>query len=249
MVGALLRAIDKLGWSKDETVVVTGIGCSARSNAIIDFNTFQTTHGRALGFATGLKLARPELNVVVITGDGDGAGIGGNHLIHTARRNIDITTILVNNSIYGMTGGQYSPLTPAGAKATTAPFGMVEPNFDVCELVKGAGASFVARSTVFHVRQLEEMISQALTHKGFSFVEVIAQCPTGFGRRNKMRSPAEMMKWQRDHAVSAEAASKLPPEKLEGKFLTGVLHRSDRSEYTEMYQQVIAEASKRGGEQ
>lgn len=249
IVGALLRAIDKLGFSKDETVVITGIGCSARSNAIIDFNTFQTTHGRALGFATGLKLARPELKVIVITGDGDGAGIGGNHLIHTARRNIDITTILVNNSIYGMTGGQYSPLTPPGSFATTAPYGMVEPAFDVCKLVAGAGASFVARGTVYHVRQLEELIGQALAHKGFSFVEVVAQCPTGYGRRNKMRSPAEMMKWQRDHAVTVEAAKKLPPEKLKGKFLTGVLHREDRPEYTEMYRQVIARASQEGGEE
>ncbi|HHY93318.1 MAG TPA: 2-oxoglutarate ferredoxin oxidoreductase subunit beta, partial [Firmicutes bacterium] len=211
IVGALLRAIDKLGWSKDETVVVTGIGCSARSNAILDFNTFQTTHGRALGFATGLKLARPELKVVVITGDGDGAGIGGNHLIHAARRNIGITTLLVNNSIYGMTGGQYSPLTPAGSRATTAPYGMVEPAFDVCRLVEGAGASFVARGTVYHVRQLDELIMAALSHKGFALVEVVAQCPTGFGRRNKMKSPAEMMKWQRDHAVTAAAAAKLPP--------------------------------------
>ena len=118
VVGSFIRAVDALGYSKDEMVVITGIGCSARSNAIMDFNTFQTTHGRAVAFATGFKLVRPELKVAVITGDGDGVGIGGNHMIHAARRNIDLTVIMINNSIYGMTGGQYSPLTPPGSKAT-----------------------------------------------------------------------------------------------------------------------------------
>ena len=187
--------------------------------------------------------------VIVVTGDGDGAGIGGNHLIHAARRNIDITTILVNNSIYGMTGGQYSPLTPTGSKATTAPYGMVEPNFDVCKLVEGAGASLVSRGTTYHVRQLEELIVTGLTHKGFSFIEVLSQCPTGYGRRNKMKSPAEMMKRQRDNTITVDAAKKLPPEKLEGKLLTGILYRGDKPEYTEMYQQVIVSASGQGGQQ
>lgn len=242
VVGSFIRAVDALGYSKDEMVVVTGIGCSARSNAIMDFNTFQTTHGRAVAFASGFKLVRPELKVAVITGDGDGVGIGGNHMIHAARRNIDLTVIMINNNIYGMTGGQYSPLTPLGSRATTAPYGMVEYSFDACKLLIGAEASFVARGTAYHVQQLDEIIKEALSHKGFSFVEVMTQCPTGFGRRNRMGSAAEMMKWQRDHAVPVSAAAKLPPEKLKDKFVIGVLHKEEKPDFGEIYAKAVARA-------
>jgi 2-oxoglutarate ferredoxin oxidoreductase subunit beta len=244
--GALVRAIGNLGYNRDNVMVITGIGCSARSNAILDFNTFQTTHGRALSFATGFKLARPEMKVIVITGDGDGSGIGGNHLIHTARRNIDITTILINNSIYGMTGGQYSPLTPTGSFATTAPYGTVEDTFDVCKLVEAAGATYVARSTAYHVTLLEQLITSALEHKGFSFVEAITQCPIGYGRRNKMKTPTEMLKWQKDHAVNIKAASRLSEEQLEGKFLIGEFVVKNKAEYTEKYNKLKEEAKKEG---
>jgi len=245
--GALVRAIDKLGYNRDEVVVITGIGCSARTNAILDFNSFQTTHGRALSFATGFKIVRPELKVIVITGDGDGSGIGGNHLIHTARRNIDITTILINNSIYGMTGGQYSPLTPEGSYATTAPYTTVEDSFDVCKLVEAAGATYVGRSTAYHVTLLEQLIIKALEHKGFSFIEAVSQCPIGYGRRNKMKEPSDMLKWQKDHAVNVKAAAQLSPQQLTGKFLIGELVNIQKPEYTERYDKVRAQAQKRGG--
>lgn len=246
VLGAFIRAVGSAGYSKDEIVLVTGIGCSARTNAIADFNTFQTTHGRALSFATGFKLARPELKVVVITGDGDGSGIGGNHLIHTARRNIDITTILINNSIYGMTGGQYSPLTPRGTIATTAPYGMIEPSFDICKLVEGAGATYVGRSTVYHIRMLEQLILNGLRHKGFSFIEAISQCPIGYGRRNKMKTPGDMLRMQRDNAVNLKAASALPPEKLEGKIIIGEFVNKIEPEFTESCQKMIKDAQQKG---
>lgn len=243
---AVIRAIDRLNYKKDEVMLITGIGCSARSNAIWDFNSFQTTHGRALSFATGFKLVRPDLKVIVITGDGDGAGIGGNHLIHTARRNLDMTVILINNSIYGMTGGQYSPLTPQGSYATTAPFGTAEESFDICKLVEAAGASYVARSTAYHAVLLEQLIAEALEHPGFSFVEAISQCPIGFGRRNKMKTASEMLLWQKDHAVTVKAAAKLEPQQLEEKFLIGRLVKKEKKEYTAEYQKLIERAKQKG---
>ncbi len=247
VLGALVRAVAELGCSRDEVVVITGIGCSARTNAIIDFNTFQTTHGRALSFATGFKLARPEMKVVVVTGDGDGLAIGGNHLIHSARRNIDITTILINNSIYGMTGGQHSPLTPAGSYATTAPYGTLEPVFDACRLVEGAGATYVARGTAYHVVLLQRLIARAISHKGFAFVEAVSQCPVGFGRRNKMRTPSEMMRWQKDHAVTVKAAAGMSREQLRGKILIGEFVNRNLPELTEVYGRLIREAQSRPG--
>ena len=242
VLGAIVRAIATVGYSRDEVVVITGIGCSARTNAIIDFNTFQTTHGRALGFATGLKMARPEMKVIVITGDGDGAGIGGNHLIHTARRNIDITTILVNNSIYGMTGGQYSPLTPRGSIATTAPHGTIEPSFDLCELVKAAGATYVGRSTAYHVTLLEQLVVKGLQHHGFSFIEAVSQCPIGFGRRNKQKTPVAMLNWQKDHAVTVAAAAKLSAEQLDDKFIIGEFLQRSGPELTDSYKELVRQA-------
>ena len=246
VLGAIVRAIANEGYERDKVAVITGIGCSARTNAIVDFSTFQTTHGRALAFATGFKLARPDMKVIVITGDGDGAGIGGNHLIHTARRNIDITTILINNSIYGMTGGQYSPLTPKGSFATTAPYGTVEASFDVCELAKAAGASYVGRSTAYHVMLLEQLVGKALKHHGFSFIEAVSQCPIGFGRRNNMKTPVEMLNWQKDHAVSVEAAAKLSPESLDGKFLIGELFKKNAPEFSDMHREIAQRAQLRG---
>jgi len=246
VLGAVVRAIANMGYKRDEVMVITGIGCSARTNAIIDFNTFQTTHGRALSFATGFKLARPEMKVIVITGDGDGAGIGGNHLIQTCRRNIDITTILINNSIYGMTGGQYSPLTPMGKYATTSPYGMMEQSFDVCKLAEGAGASYVARSTAYHVTLLEQLITKAMTHEGFSFVEAVSQCPIGFGRRNKMKTPTAMLEWQRDNAVNVKAAAAMSPEALEGKFTIGEFVNKNVPELVKAYAELSKNCGARG---
>ena len=242
VLGAVIRAIATAGYSRDDVMVVTGIGCSARTNAIIDFNTFQTTHGRALSFATGFKMARPEMKVIVITGDGDGAGIGGNHLIHTARRNIDITTILVNNSIYGMTGGQYSPLTPRGSMATTAPYGTVEASFDLCELVKAAGATYVGRSTAYHAVLLEQLVGKALKHHGFSFIEAISQCPIGYGRRNQQKGAVEMLNRQKQEAVSVDAAARLAPEQLLGKYLIGEFVNRQEPEFTDMHRELARKA-------
>jgi 2-oxoglutarate/2-oxoacid ferredoxin oxidoreductase subunit beta len=235
LLGSLIRAIDHIGYTKDEIVMVSGIGCSGRLPVYVDFNTLHTTHGRALTFATGAKLAKPEMKVIVIMGDGDATAIGGNHFIHAARRNVDMTAIIVNNGIYGMTGGQASPTTPYGGRATTATYGTVEPNFNISQLAVCAGAVFVARGTVFHTRQLDQMIEKALLKKGFSVVEVISQCQTHFGRLNKQGNQIEMMKWQRDHAVPVEKAKTLSPAEMADKFEVGVLVDREAPTYHEEY--------------
>ena len=241
VTGAIVKAIAKLDLKKDDISVVSGIGCSSRASGYLDFNTVHSAHGRALPFATGIKLADPSLNVIVVTGDGDATAIGGNHLIHAARRNIDITVVLYNNSIYGMTGGQYSPMTPEHSKATTAPYTTIEPDFNITELVKAAGATFVARSTTYHAQHLSDMIAKGIAHKGFSFIEAITACPISFGRQNKLGGPADMMKWQRDHAVMLAAWDKLPEEKRADKFPIGLLYEdTTKKEYTEAYDELIA---------
>lgn len=242
IMGAVIRALDQAGVHQKKTVIVSGIGCSSRAPGYMKFDTLHTTHGRALAYATGVKLARPELKVVVLTGDGDCAAIGGNHLIHAARRNIDLTVVVFNNDIYGMTGGQYSPLTPQGSYATTAPYGTVDRNFDLCELVKAAGGTYVARGTTYHTRLLIDLISAGLEHKGFSFIEVVSQCPMYYGRKNKFTSAVAMMEWQKEHAVPVRAAAKLTPEQLKGKFVIGELHREEAPEYTEVYAKLVARA-------
>lgn len=244
ILGSILRAIQKEQLDPTQTTVVSGIGCSGRAPGYMKFDTLHTTHGRALAFATGVKLAKPQLNVLVLTGDGDSSAIGGNHLIHAARRNIDITTIVFNNSIYGMTSGQYSPLTPQGKLATTAPYGNIDRPFDLCKLVQAAGATYVARSTAYHTQLLINLIANGIKHKGFSFIEVISQCPTYYGRRNKLGDPIDMLNWQKENAIPVKAAAKLPPEKLAGKFLIGEFHKSSEPEYTEEYQALIDKFTK-----
>ena len=246
VTGAIVKAIDKLAIEKDDVAVVSGIGCSSRASGYLDFNTVHSAHGRALPVATGIKLAEPRLKVIVVTGDGDATAIGGNHFIHAARRNIDLTVILYNNNIYGMTGGQYSPLTPFGSKATTAPYGTVERPFDIAELAKAAGATFVGRSTVYHTPLLTDVIAQAIAKEGFSLVEAITQCPISYGRQNKKGDAPKMMQWQRDHAVNVEAAKKMTVEQLEDKFLIGVLHRSEVPEYTKQYEKLVIAAANKG---
>ena len=246
LLAAILRAIDAQGLDQDKTVIVSGIGCSSRASGYMDFNTVHTAHGRALPFATGIKMANPELNVIVITGDGDCTAIGGNHFIHAARRNINLTVVLFNNNIYGMTGGQYSPLTPVDSKASTAPYGTIERNFDITELAKAAGATFVARATCFHKQVLVDAIAKGIANDGFSLVEAITQCPISYGRQNKRGNAPQMMQWQKEHAVPVAAAAKMTPEQLEGKFTIGVLHESKAPEYTREYDKVIAKAQKGG---
>lgn len=242
LLGSLIRAIDHIGYTKDEVVLVSGIGCSGRLPVYVDFNTLHTTHGRALTFATGVKLAKPELKVIVIMGDGDATAIGGNHFIHAARRNLELTAVIVNNNIYGMTGGQYSPTTPYGQRATTAVYGSVEHSFNIAQLAVCAGAVFAARGTVYHVRQLDGLIEKALLKNGFSVVEVISQCHTHYGRLNKLGNHIEMMKGQRDNAVPVEKARKMSPEEMEGKFEIGILVDREAPSYLEEYNKVRQKA-------
>ena len=179
-------ALEELGWDMDKVIFASGIGCSSRLPGYINADGLHTTHGRAIAFATGIKAANPDLKLIVFTGDGDCSGIGGNHFIHAARRNIDMTVIMINNFIYGMTGGQLAPTAPLGSIATTAPYGNIEPPFDICNLAKALGANYVARWTVTHPYQPIKSLKSALEKKGFSLVEFLAPCPTAFGRRNKL---------------------------------------------------------------
>ncbi len=245
ILGSMIRSIDALQIPKDDIVVCSGIGCSSRLPVYVDFNTLHTTHGRAIAFATGVKVANSRLKVIVVTGDGDCLAIGGNHFIHACRRNIDITVILANNWIYGMTGGQFSPTTPTGKRGSTAPYGNLEQNFDAAKLAIASGAAYVARSTVYHVDQLDKMITGALSKKGFSVVEVMSNCHTYFGRLNKEGDAVEMLKWLKGHAMPIQAARKLPPEKMEGKFVTGVLHDEEKLEFCEHYQQLVDQLQKK----
>jgi 2-oxoglutarate ferredoxin oxidoreductase subunit beta len=235
----LIRAIDALSLDKDMTAIVSGIGCASRLPGYLDFCTLHTTHGRGVAFATGIKMAKPEMKVICVGGDGDGVAIGGNHFIHACRRNIDITYLIMNNNIYGMTGGQFSPTTPYGAKASTTPYGNPDPPFDIARLAFGAGATFVARGTAFHASQIDKLLTEAISHKGFSVVEIMDSCPTTFGRKNKFKSVIEMMNHLKEIAVPVAAAVKMPPEKLQGKVLTGVLHREDKPEYVEEYGRLV----------
>jgi 2-oxoglutarate ferredoxin oxidoreductase subunit beta len=242
MLGALIRAIDRTGFEKDDIVLVSGIGCSGRLPVYVDFNTLHTTHGRALTFATGVKLGKPNLKVIVIMGDGDAVAIGGNHFIHAARRNIDLTAIIVNNSVYGMTGGQYSPTTPYGMRSTTTVYSNIEQDFRISELAVTAGAVFVGRGTVYHAKLLDSLIEQALLKKGFSVVEVISHCHTQYGRQNRLGSAVEMMQWQRDHALPVEKALKMKSEELKDKILIGVLIDKELPVFQEEYEKIRSRA-------
>lgn len=249
VMGALIRAIDSLGYDKDEVAVVSGIGCSSRMPVYLDFATLHTTHGRALAFATGVKIAKPHMKVIVITGDGDALAIGGNHFIHACRRNIDITTILIDNKIYGMTGGQFAPTTPGGAIATTAPHGNYEKQFDVVKLAIGAGASYVARGTVYHVDQLEKLIVGGLKKKGFAVIDTFSNCHTYFGRFNREGDAVEMIRWFKKNALPVEAVEKIPPEKRVGKFVTGLIYESDATEFCDEYQMLVDRLAGKGNAQ
>ena len=238
MLGALIRAIDRIGFEKDEVVLVSGIGCSGRLPVYVDFNTLHTTHGRALTFATGVKLAKPSLKVIVIMGDGDAVAIGGNHFIHAARRNIDVTSIILNNSIYGMTGGQSSPTTPYGMKSSTTVYSNIEQDFKISELAITAGAVFVGRGTVYQARLLDNLIEKAILKPGFSVVEVVAHCHTQYGKQNRLGTAVEMMEWQRDHAVTVEKAATLKPEQLQDKIVIGVLVDKELPVYQNEYEKI-----------
>lgn len=242
VMGSILRSVQKLELNQDDVSIMSGIGCTGRMPVYMDFNTMHTTHGRALAFATGLKLARPEMEVIVVMGDGDALAIGGNHFIHAARRNIDMTAIVVNNSIYGMTGGQSSPTTPLDAFTATAPYGHVEQPFPICELAIAAGAAFVARGTVYHVTELDRLIEGAVRKRGFAMVEVVSYCHTTFGRANNLKTPVENMRVLKENSISVRAAQKLGDDAGDGRIVRGILHDEDKPGYTELYDQVIERA-------
>lgn len=245
VMGSLLRAISSLSLNKDEVVMVSGIGCTGRMPTYLDFNTLHTTHGRALTFATGIKLAKPSLSVIAIMGDGDATAIGGNHFIHAARRNLNLTAIIINNSIYGMTGGQYSPTTPFGSRSTTSIYGHIEHAFNIAELAVTAGASFVARTTVYHADLMDKLLEQAFTHRGFAVLEVISNCHVQYGRRNKLGGAVEMITGFKKNAVTVQKATRMSEKELENKITIGVLADREMPISTEEYAKIRKKAQEK----
>jgi 2-oxoglutarate/2-oxoacid ferredoxin oxidoreductase subunit beta len=228
----IATALDRLHQNLDRVVCVGGIGCAGRSPFYLNTSAMHTTHGRALAFATGLKTAQPELTVLVTMGDGDAAAIGGNHFIHACRRNVDLTAIIYNNGTYGMTGGQQAPTTPSGMRSTTTPLGAIEPPFDLSELARAAGASYVARTTTFDFEELPQYIAEAIAHPGFAVVEVLTQCPTYFGRMNHLGDPATMLDYERDLTFPVAPMTR---EQVSGKLAVGRFRREIVPEYTARY--------------
>ncbi|MGE0200223.1 MAG: 2-oxoglutarate ferredoxin oxidoreductase subunit beta [Candidatus Melainabacteria bacterium] len=237
---SLIRALDSLQLDRDMISIVAGIGCSGRMSSYMDFNTVHTTHGRALAFATGMKMAEPKAKIVVVSGDGDCLAIGGNHFLHACRRNIDLTVLIVNNFTYGLTGGQVSPETPSGSHTPTTTRGSIEPNFDACDLAVAAGASFVARTAVAAPVQMDKAIRQGIDHNGFSVVEILSNCHINWGRKNEHPDPYELVNWMKNEKATFnkdEAAST-------GKKLLGVLHHDkERPEYASNYHENIVAVS------
>lgn len=242
VLNSLLRAIEELGLDKNDIVMTSGIGCSARISGYVDFHSLHTLHGRALAFATGVKLSKPELKLLVPMGDGDALAIGGNHFIHAARRNIDITAIIMNNRIYGMTGGQFSPLSGSGKRATTAPFLTIDSEFDIARLAKAAGATFVARSTAYHANEATGYLKKAISHNGFSVVEILSQCPTHYGRKNKEGDTVQMLELYKKN--TAKLGSKALEENP-SLIARGILVDTEEPEYCNEYDKILVNACKR----
>jgi 2-oxoglutarate ferredoxin oxidoreductase subunit beta len=227
---AIVDAVLGLELDPQKVAVIAGIGCAGRITSYLDYSTVHTAHGRALAVATGAKAADPALRVIVVMGDGDCVAIGGNHLIHAARRNIDLTAVVLNNSIYGMTGGQMSPTTHMGDKSTTSTYGNVEPAFDLCELAHAAGATYVARGTSWAYQQLVNVIAGGIAHRGFSMVEAMAICPTYYGRFNLTADPAAFLLSQKEHAVQADKFDE-GETRSHDHYPVGLLHHREREEY------------------
>lgn len=231
---SILRAIDEMGLYMDDMVFVSGIGCSAWiPSPFYAADTLHTTHGRPVAYATGIKLGLPEKNVMVVSGDGDLMAIGGNHLIHAARRNIDLTVVLVNNGIYGMTGGQTAPTTPRGLITVTSPYGNVEDAFDISSIIASAGASYVARWTTYHPRQMTRAIKKGVQKKGFALIEAISQCPVQYGKAGKIGSAVDMLRYYRENSVRLSKAKMLGAEQLAGKIIVGEFTDIEKPELTE----------------
>jgi 2-oxoglutarate ferredoxin oxidoreductase subunit beta len=243
-LSALLRSFEELGYTNQDTVVVTGIGCWGKADDYVTTNTLHTTHGRALSFATGVKAVQPKLHVVVLMGDGDGVTIGGNHFIHAARRNIDLTAIVLNNYNYGMTGGQFSATTPPYSYTSTTSFGNPERDFDVCVLAEAAGANYVARETVYRGFEMQKRIKEALTKPGFSLVEIISPCTTYYGPNNKMRVPIDMIRWLKDKGIPLEKYDPITYPQEDGYFVVGKMVDKNAPDFNTRYKEVQALAQK-----
>lgn len=243
VINAFLKGMEKAEMDFNNIAMVSGIGCSSRIPGYMKCDSLHTTHGRALSFATGLKVANPDLNVVVFSGDGDAASIGGNHLIHAARKNINLTVICINNNIYGMTGGQISPTSPKGSVGTTAPYGTEDSPFKLAELVAAAGATYSARWTTVQIDNLVGSIKKALKNPGFSFVEVVSQCPTYYGRKNKQRTPTAMAVIMKTNTIFKSQADRMREKDLEGKIVVGEFADKTRAEYTDNLQKLSEKQS------
>ena len=224
---------------KHDICLVSGIGCFGRVDDYLDINCMHVTHGRALAAATGIALANPDLHVLVTMGDGDGPTIGGNHLIHCARRNINLTAIIANNYNYGQTGGQYSATTPVNSVTSTSPYGHVEQNFDICKLAEAAGAGYVARATAYNPIQMRKLIRGGIEHKGFSLIETMVACPTHYGRYNKQGEASRMMQLMNEQSISVEKAKSMTEKEREGRLITGLLVNKDRDDYYTKYKRII----------
>jgi 2-oxoglutarate ferredoxin oxidoreductase subunit beta len=247
VLGAIVRAFSTLGYTKENIVVVTGIGCWGKADDYLKTNSFHGTHGRALAFATGIKLANPKLKVVALMGDGDGVTIGGNHFIHAARRNVDVTAIVVNNFNYGMTGGQYSGTTPENSKTATSRYGHIEEGFDICALAAAAGAPFVARTSIDNPIQMQKLIIQGLERKGFALIEAISPCPAHFGKNNDMHTPVELLEWVKSNSVPAVAGLAMTPAEIAGKLVMGKIKDVERLDYSTKYQNIIKLSQEKAG--
>ena len=228
-----VRAADNIGLDFDRLVAIGGVGCTARIPVYLDADALHGVHGRTLAWATGMKLHDPGLKVVIFAGDGDAVAIGGNHLIHAARRNLDVVMIVVNNLNFGMTGGQVSPTTPMGARTTTTPYHNIEPPLKAAELVAAAGANYVARWTTYHVFDLVKALKYAIAKKGFSFLEIISQCPVSYGKLMGMRTGSDFLRLYRDNSIRIKKAQELSEKELKDKIVVGKLIERDEEEFTE----------------
>lgn len=238
ILGSVMRSLDSLNRAPQETVVSTGIGCWGKADDYLNTNSIHGTHGRALAFATGVKAANGDLTVLALMGDGDCATIGGNHFLHAARRNIDVTAVVSNNFNYGMTGGQYSATTPTASYTSTSIYGNPEGEFDLCEVARAAGATFVARSTVYHVSLLDRIMKQAIEHRGFSLVEVYSSCPVYFGRYNEKPTPVDMMRYWEDWAVPISRFEKMDDDEQAQRVPIGVFHTDDSPDFNTRYAEI-----------
>ena len=235
----IAKAIELNELDKNKVCIVSGIGCSSRAAGYMDFNTIHTTHGRAIPVAMGIKMANDDLEVIVITGDGDATAIGGNHFIHGARRNIKMTVVIFNNTTYGMTGGQYSPSTPWMSYSTTTPYGNVDQSFDIVKLAVAAGATFVARGTAYHVDMTTTLIKRGILHRGFTVIDCISTCSTYYGSKNGKGNAVDMLRWQRENSVDVSKAANMTPEELEDKIVIGEFFHDNRTNYSTQYRMLI----------